>query len=258
MAYYVDLNCDMAESFGLYNLGSDALIMPLISSANIACGFHAGDPHVMNRTLKLALDHGVGVGAHPGFPDLLGFGRRAMGLTPREVYEVTVYQIGAFLGMSRAVGARPTHVKVHGAMYNVAAGNRPYADALAAAVRDVDPGLVFVALAGSAMVTAGQEMGLVVAEEVFADRGYQADGSLVPRTHPRALLTDTAEAVNQVLSMVLKGTVTAITGESVALKADSICLHGDGSHAVEFAQAVRSALQGAGITVRGFDRRSTA
>lgn len=254
MGKHVDLNCDMAESFGVYNLGSDAAIMPLISSANIACGFHAGDPHVMSRTLRLAREHGVGVGAHPGYPDMLGFGRRSMVLSPREVYEVTAYQIGAFLALAKVAGATPTHVKIHGAMYNDAAKKRAFADALAQATRDVDSRLVFVGLSGSVMIDAATDCGLRVAHEVFADRGYQADGTLVPRTHPQALHTNTEVAVAQVLQMVEQGTVTAITGESVKVQADSICLHGDGVHAVEFAEAIRSALSARGVAVRGFGR----
>ena len=254
MNKHIDLNCDMAESFGVYTLGNDLAIMPLISSANIACGFHAGDPHVMFRSISWARDHGVGVGAHPGYPDMLGFGRRSMGLTPREVYEVTAYQIGAFLGVAKAMGATPTHVKIHGAMYNDAARNPVLADALAQATRDVDNSLVFVGLAGSCMITAASAHGLKTASEVFADRGYQADGTLVPRSHPQALHLETDVAVKQVLQMVERGTVTAITGEEVAVRADSVCLHGDGAHAVVFAGAIRQALADRNISVLGFRR----
>ena len=250
----IDLNCDMAEGFGVYTLGNDAAIMPLISSANIACGFHAGDPHVMYRTMAIARDHGVGVGAHPGYPDMPGFGRRSMALTPREAYETVAYQIGAFLGVARAVGAVATHVKIHGAMYNDAAKNRVLADALAQAVRDVDSSLVFVGLAGSCMISAAEASGLRTASEVFADRAYQLDGSLVPRSHPQALHADTGAAVRQVLQMVEQGTVTAITGEQVLVRADSVCLHGDGAHAVDFAAATRKALADRGIDVLGFRR----
>jgi UPF0271 protein len=247
----VDLNCDMGESFGVYTLGNDAAIMPHISSANIACGFHAGDPHVMYRTIELARKHGVSVGAHPSYPDLAGFGRRALGLTPQEVYEVAVYQIGAFQAMARALGAEVTHVKAHGAIYNVAAKDRLIALALAKATKAVDSNLAFVGLAGSVMIEAAEEVGLRAVNEVFADRGYLADGSLVPRSHPRALHHNVDEAVAQVMQMVTEGTVTAITGERVALRAQSICLHGDGAHAVEFAVAIRKALDDAQVVVRG-------
>lgn len=254
MSRRIDLNCDMAESFGVYSLGNDAAIMPLISSANIACGFHAGDPHVMFRTMALARENGVGVGAHPGYPDILGFGRRTMALTPREIYEITAYQIGAFLGVAKAMGAVTTHVKIHGAMYNDAAKNRALADALAQATRDVDSNLVFVGLAGSCMIEAAQACGLRTASEVFADRGYQSDGSLVPRSHPQALHLDTQVAVGQVLQMVEQGTVTAITGETVPVRADTVCLHGDGAHAVDFAAAIRRELASRHIAILGFER----
>ena len=252
----VDLNCDMGEGFGSYHLGDDAAIMPLVTSANIACGFHAGDPHVMRRTLRLTKQYGVGAGAHPGYPDLLGFGRRAMTLTPEEIYDVTLYQIGALWALARAEGIELTHVKIHGAMYNTAAKNAPQAEALAKAVRAVDKDLVFVGLAGSLMISAAEEAGLKAVHEVFADRGYMPDGSLVPRSHPQALHTNVDVAVKQVLQMVKTGTVTAITGETVPIQADSICLHGDGSHAVEFARAVRQALTQEAVEIRGFKRRA--
>ena len=248
---FIDLNCDMAESFGVYRLGNDEAIMPLISSANIACGFHAGDPHVMHRTMELAAKHGVGVGAHPGYPDLAGFGRRTLQMTPQEVYEICVYQVGAFLAMARATGAVVTHIKAHGSLYNMAARDRKMAEALARATKTVDSSLVFMGLSGSVMVEAAEELGLKTVSEVFADRGYQADGSLVPRSHPQALHHSVDNMVAQVLQMIRKGTVTAITGEEVPLRAETICLHGDGQHAVEFAGAIREALGKAGVEIRG-------
>lgn len=252
---FVDLNCDMGESFGVYRLGDEAGVMPHISSANVACGFHAGDPTVMRHTILLAKQHGVGVGAHPGYPDLAGFGRRAMSLTPQEVYDSAVYQIGAFVAVARSLKADVTHVKVHGALYNTAAVDIKIATALAQAVRVVDNALVFVGLAGSKMIEAGITEGLTVAHEVFADRAYQQNGNLVPRSQPNSVYQTTEQAVEQVLSMLTAGTVTAITGETVAITADSVCLHGDGAHAVEFAQGIHAALLAAGIEIRGLKRR---
>lgn len=251
----VDLNCDMAESFGVYSIGNDEAIMAHITSANIACGFHAGDPTVMRKTISLAKQLGVGVGAHPGYPDLGGFGRRSMSLTPEEVYDICVYQIGAFLGVARSQQARVTHFKAHGSLYNAAALDLKLALAMARAVRTVDNSLVFVGLAGSKMIEAAETEGLHVAHEVFADRAYQADGNLVPRSHPQAVHKCTDVAVAQVLSMLTTGTVTSLTGERVAIKADSICLHGDGEHAVEFAQAINKALTDKGIEITGLKGR---
>ena len=245
----------MGESFGVYSIGSDAAIMAHITSANIACGFHAGDPTVMRKTIVLAKQFCVGVGAHPGYPDLAGFGRRPMSLTPEEVYDMCVYQIGAFLGVAYSQQAHVTHFKAHGSLYNAAAVDLKLASAMARAVRAVDSSLVFVGLAGSKMAEAAEAEGLQVAQEVFADRAYQADGNLVPRSHPQAVHKCTDIAVAQVLSIVTTGTVTALTGERVSIKADSICLHGDGAHAVEFAQAINKALTDKGIEITGFKRR---
>ena len=251
----VDLNCDMGESFGVYSIGNDEAIMAHITSANIACGFHAGDPTVMRNTIALAKQFGVGVGAHPGYPDLAGFGRRPMSLTPEEVYDMCVYQIGAFLGVAHSQQAHVTHFKAHGSLYNAAAVDIKLASAMARAVRAVDSSLVFMGLAGSKMIEAGEAEGLQVAHEVFADRAYLADGNLVPRKHPQAVHQCTDVAVAQVLSMLTTGTVTALTGERVSIKADSICLHGDGAHAVEFAQAINRALTDKGIEITGVKRR---
>ena len=194
-------------------------------------------------------------GAHPGYPDLVGFGRRPMSLTPEEVYDICVYQIGAFLGVAHAQQAHVTHFKAHGSLYNAASVDIKLASAMARAVRAVDNSLVFVGLAGSKMIEAGETEGLQVAHEVFADRAYLADGNLVPRSHPQAVHKCTDVAVAQVLSMLTTGTVTALTGEKVAIKADSICLHGDGTHAVEFAEAINRALTDKGIEITGFKRR---
>lgn len=243
----VDLNCDMGESFGPYSLGQDELIMPHITSVNIACGFHAGDPSVMQRTVALASTHRVQVGAHPGYPDLMGFGRRQIGMTPNEVYDAVVYQIGALLGVARAHKARVTHVKVHGALYNAAAVDLRLASAIARAVRDVDSALWLMGMCGSKIIEAGLEAGLSVAREVFADRAYQADGTLVPRSYPGAVYTDVNVVVRQALDMVTKGFVVAVTGERVAVAADTICVHGDGKEALHFVSAMRTALGEAGV-----------
>jgi UPF0271 protein len=246
----VDLNCDMGESFGAYQMGTDLQIMPLVSSANIACGFHAGDPSVMHKTLVAAVAQGVAIGAHPGLPDLVGFGRRTMQITPQEAYDMVVYQVGALAGFAKAVGVSLHHVKPHGALYNMAAKDRALADAIARAVRDIDASLVLYGLAGSELIHEGEAAGLKVASEVFADRSYQADGSLTPRSQPNALLESDEEAVQQVLTMVTEKRVKAVTGEWVSLEADTICIHGDGAHALSFAHKVKEALQQAGVEIK--------
>lgn len=246
----VDLNCDMGESFGAYQMGTDLQIMPLVSSANIACGFHAGDPGVMHKTLAAAVAQGVAIGAHPGLPDLVGFGRRTMQITPQEAYDIVVYQVGALAGFAKAAGVNLHHVKPHGALYNMAAKERALADAIARAVRDIDASLVLYGLAGSELIRAGEAAGLKIASEVFADRSYQADGSLTPRSQPNALLESDEEAVQQVLTMVTEKRVKAVTGEWVALEADTICIHGDGAHALSFAYKVKEALQQAGVEIK--------
>jgi UPF0271 protein len=246
----VDLNCDMGESFGAYRIGADEEVLPHVTSANIACGFHGGDPAVMRRTVAAALAHGVAVGAHPGLPDLVGFGRRAMDITPEEAYDLVVYQVGALAAFAAAAGTRLAHVKPHGALYNMAAASPSLAEAIARAVRDVDAGLALFALAGSHLVRAGEAAGLRTASETFADRAYMADGALVSRKRPDAMVTDTGEAVRRAVRMVREGVVRAVSGEEVAIRADTICIHGDGAHASEFARALRAALEEGGIAVR--------
>ncbi|MEI7064151.1 5-oxoprolinase subunit PxpA [Dickeya chrysanthemi] len=247
---FVDVNCDMGESFGAYQIGTDLHIMPLVSAANIACGFHAGDPGVMHKTLVAAAAQGVAIGAHPGLPDLVGFGRRNMQISAQDAYDMVVYQVGALAGFARATGVRLHHVKPHGALYNMAAKDNVLADAIARAVRDIDDSLVLYGLAGSELIRAGRHVGLRVASEVFADRTYQADGLLTPRSQPNALLESDEEAVRQVLTMVTEQRVKAVTGEWVDLAADTICIHGDGAHALRFAKTVNAALQQAGIEVK--------
>lgn len=245
----IDLNCDMGEGFGSWKMGDDAALMQLISSANIACGFHAGDPMVMRDTVRLALKHHVAIGAHPGYPDLQGFGRRKITMTPEEVYAMTLYQIGALQAIVQAESSTLHHVKPHGALYNVAAQDRAVADAIAKAVRQAGPHLILYGLSGSALVEAGRAQGLRTAQEVFADRAYLADGSLAPRHLPGAVLTDVDQAVRQALQLVQQQQVSSTDGQVVRVVADTICLHGDSPHAVEFATAIREGLKKNGIHI---------
>ncbi|WP_210463064.1 LamB/YcsF family protein [Rufibacter roseolus] len=250
--FTVDLNCDLGESFGAYRLGNDEAILPLVTSANIACGFHAGDPGVMKKTVRLALQQGVALGAHPGFQDLAGFGRRDMAVSPEEAHDLVVYQIGALTGFIKAEGGVLHHVKPHGALYNMASVNAPLAEAIAEAVYKVSPEVVLYGLAGSDLVKAGEKLGLKTAHEVFADRTYQQDGTLTSRRLPNALITNQQEAVQQVVRMVKEGKVLSQQGVDVSIKADTVCIHGDGAHAVEFAQLLREELTRQDITLQAF------
>ena len=245
----VDLNCDLGESFGVYSIGSDERVMPYITSANLACGFHAGDPSVMRATVKLAALYGVAVGAHPGFPDLVGFGRRELHATPEEVEDLVLYQVGALAGIAAAEGGRLQHVKPHGALYNMAARDRTLADAVARAVVAADPGLILVGLSGSSLLDAGRAAGLGVASEVFADRTYDASGALTPRTTAGAVLGEPGVVVERALQMIREGTVQATTGERVKVRADTICIHGDTAQVVSLATGLRVGLEGAGVQV---------
>lgn len=244
----IDLNCDLGEG-----AGQDAALMPLITSANIACGAHAGDEATMRATVELAARHGVAIGAHPGFADREHFGRRELPVTAEEVFQLVLAQIRALQRVAVAVGARVRHVKLHGALYNLAARDAAIAEAAAYAVRDAGSELIWFALAGSAQVAAGRECGLTVANEVFADRTYQAGGSLTPRARADALITDEKVAVAQVLRMIRDRKVRATSGADVAIEADTVCLHGDGAHAVAFARRLRTALAEAGVDVRPID-----
>ena len=248
----VDLNSDLGESFGAYTLGMDERILEVISSANIACGFHAGDPEVMRKTVGLALKNNVAIGAHPGLPDLVGFGRRNIAVTPREAYAMMVYQIGALAAFVKAEGAAMRHVKPHGALYNMAAADEKLAEALAEAVYKVDGELILFGLSGSWMIKKARAIGLKAAEEVFADRSYQKDGSLTPRSQPGAMITDDEASLAQVLGMVKNGTVKSIQGDTVSIKADTICVHGDGQHALEFSKRIKETLIAEGVTVSAF------
>jgi UPF0271 protein len=245
----VDINCDMGESYGAWKMGADAEIMPFISSANIACGFHGGDPATIRATVKLAVDHGVAIGAHPSLPDLQGFGRRAMKISPQDMYDLVVYQAGAVEGFARAAGARLHHVKCHGALYNMAANDAGLAEAMARAVNDLGGGLMLYALSNSLMMNTARSLGIRVAGEVFADRGYADDGTLAPRGTPGAMIEDAALAAQRAVSMVENGQVTALSGRSVPVSPDTLCLHGDQPGAVAFARAIRKAFSEHGIAV---------
>jgi len=245
----IDLNCDMGESFGAWTMGDDARVMPWVSSVNIACGFHAGDFMTMQRTVILAAEHGVAIGAHVSLPDLQGFGRREMAVTPNEAYAMTLYQIGALQAFAQAAGTRLRHVKPHGALYNMAARDAKLAAAIARAVRDFDPSLRLFGLANSALIDAGIAAGIPVAAEAFADRRYRPDGSLQPRREPDAVIQESDEAIAQAMAMAREGQVRAVDGSIVALQADTLCVHGDGEHAVAFARQLRAALEAAGIAI---------
>ena len=239
----------MGESFGAWTLGADAGMMAVITSANIACGWHAGDPLVMERTVRLAREHGVGVGAHPGYPDLLGFGRRSMALSPAEAEAYVLYQTAALAGIAQANGVRLVHVKPHGQLYNDATANAALAEAIARAVVRLDSELILVGLAGSHLVEAGRAVGLRVAEEAFADRVYEANGALRSRRLPDAMIHDPQQAAEQVLRMVRDGEVVAHDGTRVRLRADTICMHGDGPTAPQIGAELRRRLEAAGVQV---------
>ena len=246
----VDLNSDLGESFGRYKLGLDDQVIPLVTSVNVACGMHAGDPVVMRRTVKFAAEAGVAIGAHPGYPDLQGFGRRDLALPPDEAYAFVLYQVGALAGFCRAEGVKLAHVKPHGQLYNRAAVDAPFAAAIAQAVADFDPSLTLVALAGGELARAGKEAGLRVAQEFFADRNYTDEGTLVPRSQANATIADEKFAVERVVRVVREGTIESATGKTIEVAADTICVHGDNAHALEFARDIREALTAAGIELR--------
>lgn len=245
----IDLNSDLGESFGPWPMGQDAALMDSISSANVACGFHAGDPGTMRATLQLAREKGVAVGAHPGFPDLVGFGRREMKASPAEVEDFVLYQVSALAGMAGAHGIRLQHVKAHGALYNMACKDRALAEAIAKAVAAIDRSLILFGLPNSELLRAGKAAGLQVAAEVFADRAYEPDGSLTARSKPGSVIHDTPAVVERAIKMVRDKSVVAVDGSTIALQADTICLHGDTPGAAEHARAVRKGLESAGIEI---------
>jgi len=247
----IDINCDMGEGIGPDDgRYLDASLMEYISAANIACGFHAGGATIMHDTVRLAVRHGVSVGAHPGLPDRKGFGRLPQPLTPREAYQITLYQIGALHAFIKAEGAVLHHVKPHGALYNMAAADRALAEAIAQAVADFNPQLVLYGLAGSKLIHAGRRAGIAVANEVFADRTYCSDGTLTPRSQPGSVIEDLATVMEQVSSMVFHQQAIATDGTPLSIAADTICIHGDGLHALPLAKAIHAYLQRVNVTIQ--------
>jgi UPF0271 protein len=246
----IDLNGDVGESFGAYEIGHDAALIPILTSVNIACGFHAGDPGVMRATVALAREHGTAAGAHPGFPDLVGFGRREMKATPREVEDLVAYQIGALAAIAAAQGVRLAHVKPHGALYNMAARDVDLADAIARAIAAVDPSLALFGLPGSQSLEAAQRHKVRAVSEAFADRAYRRDGSLVPRNEPGAVIDDEQIVVTRAVAIARERMVIAADGTRVALDVQTICVHGDTPGAAVLASRIRKALNDAGVQVR--------
>src|SRR3954465_13012137 len=244
----IDLNCDLGESFGAYTIGADEAVMGSITSANVACGYHGGDPRVMRRTVRLARQAGVAVGAHPGFPDLVGFGRREMRMTPQDVEDMVLYQIGALAGIAQSEGVRLSHVKAHGALYNMAVKDAPMAAAIARAVAAFDAGLIFFALPGSELALAGTPAGPQVALEGFADRAYEPDGSLTPRARAGAVIHGVDEVVARAVRMIVDGTVLTTGQTTLSVRIDTLCTHGDTPGAQALTRALRSGLAQAGVT----------
>jgi 5-oxoprolinase (ATP-hydrolysing) subunit A len=251
----VDLNCDLGESFGPWEMGHDAAMIELATSVNVACGYHAGDADIMRKTVELAKARGVSVGAHPGYRDLHGFGRRPVpGLTASEIENLVAYQIGALQAIATAAGHKVTHVKAHGALSNVACEDDMTAQAIANAIKAVDPALIFVVLANSKLVRAGERANLPMAHEVFADRAYEDNGNLVSRKKPGALLHDAKAIADRVVRMVQDAAIVSVTGKVIKMRTDTVCIHGDNPAAVEIARGVRKALRDAGIEVAPFKR----
>jgi UPF0271 protein len=248
--HQIDLNCDLGESFGMYTLGRDEEVIPYISSANIACGYHASDPVIMEKTVQLAKANGVHIGAHTGFPDLLGFGRRNMTLSPKEAKTYTMYQIGALEGFCRAVGVSLYHVKPHGAFYNMAAKDYELACAICEGIASIDANIILLGLSNSQMEKAAKTVGITFKQEVFADRAYEDDATLVARSKPGAMIEEEELAISRVVSMIKKGAVTSINGKEIEIKADSVCVHGDGTKALAFVKLIRQTLKEEGIEVK--------
>lgn len=247
--YQVDLNCDLGESFGRYTLGLDDQVIPYISSANVACGYHASDPVVMAKTVAMAKANGVSVGAHPGFPDLMGFGRRNMVCSPEEAKAYVMYQIGALDAFCKANSIPMTHVKPHGALYNMAGKDIELSRAICEGIKEINPDLILLGLSGSKMLIAAEELGLRCAKEVFADRAYEEDGSLRARTKEGSMITDEDEAIARVIRMIKEGKVRTYSGKDIPIQADSVCVHGDGAKALEFVKKIRQALLDEGIEI---------
>jgi UPF0271 protein len=253
----IDLNSDLGESFGPWKMGADEALMTSITSANIACGFHAGDPSVMRRTIALAKAHGVAIGAHPGFSDLVGFGRREMHVSPEEVEDMVLYQVGAIAGIAAAEGMRLQHVKAHGALYNMAARDASLAAAIGRAVAAFDRSLILLGLPNSPLLTEGEKAGLPVAAEIFADRTYEPDGSLTSRRIPGSVIHDPAQVIERAVRMVKTGTVIARNGDVISLKTDTMCLHGDTPGSADLARRIRAALEESGVTVLSLHAQRT-
>jgi len=245
----IDLNCDMGESFGLYKLGLDEEVIKYISSANIGCGFHGGDPLVMRKTVKIARENKVGIGAHPGFPDLLGFGRRKMEVSPQEIKDYILYQIGSLYAFAKAEGERLQHVKPHGALYNMIATDEKLCRAVVEAIAEFDRELIVVGLAGSKVIQIAKEMELKVASEAFADRAYNSDGTLVSRRLPGAVITDSGQVLSRTVRMVKEQKIKCIDGKIIERKIDTICVHGDSPGAVKLVKVIREGLEKEGILV---------
>ncbi|SDI36799.1 LamB/YcsF family protein [Alteribacillus bidgolensis] len=243
MSLKVDLNSDLGESFGAYKIGEDEKVLELITSANIACGYHAGDHNVMAKTVAIAKKSGTAIGAHPGFPDLAGFGRRKMQLDAEEIHKLVIYQVGALYGFCRAEEISMQHVKPHGALFNMASSDFEMAQAIAEAVYDIDPGLILFGLSESELIKAGEKIGLKTANEVFADRTYQPDGTLTPRSFPDAVIHNAEEASENVLQMIKNHQIRAVDGTVLNKKVDTICVHGDNPESLLFVQQLRSVLE---------------
>ena len=250
MASVIDLNSDLGESYGAWTMGMDEEVMKHISSSNIACGWHAGDSDVMLRTVRAAKARNVAIGAHPGYPDLLGFGRRNMTCTPDELYAYTLYQVGALMGVCASEGVELQHVKPHGAMYNQAAKDIKLAAAITRAIKKLGGGIILMGLANSVFETAAEEQGVQFAAEAFADRGYMADGSLVPRSQPGAFIHDPDEAAARMLNLVKEGSIKTPDGQTLKIKAHTICMHGDNPAAVKMAEVVKNTLEKNGVEVK--------
>ena len=252
----IDMNCDMGESYGTYVLGYDELTMPHVTSINVACGFHASDPDNMAKTVMLAKKHGIAIGAHPGFPDLVGFGRRSMALTPEEVTNAVTYQVGALDAFCRAAGIKMQHVKAHGALYNMAEKDLTIATAIAAAIKAINPSLYMLCLANSQMVVAAKQQEIPFVEEAFADRAYTDEGSLVSRKVAGSVIHEIPQVVNRVVRMVKDHSVISINDKEVPIQAQTICVHGDTPGAVEMVKALRGALERENIMLRSFGKQT--
>lgn len=253
--YKIDLNSDMGESFGAYKIGGDEQVIQYVTSANVACGFHAGDPMVMAKTVKMAKENGVAVGAHPGYPDLQGFGRRKMVLSPMEIKNDIKYQIGALWAFVHAEGMKLQHVAPHGALGNLCQNDRKVSRAICEAVYEIDPSLIIYYCAGAVLGEEAEKIGLTAKAEIFADRAYMDDLSLVPRSMPGAMITDENIAIGRCVRMVKEGKVTALSGKELDIKGDTLCVHGDGPKALAFVQKIRKAFEQEGIAITNFQSR---